>query len=168
MLCDICKEHIATIHYTEVLPNSKPKTMALCESCAKKKNLVAAAQFSVADVLKGLTEAAYAVEESGKTCPRCRLTFGKFRKKGRLGCAMCYEAFEPNLQPILDEIQRDKQHVGKVPKSIAGQPGKAAQLAQLHQKLKEVIDNEEFEEAAVLRDQIQAVKDEMEGGKPGK
>ncbi len=46
---------------------------------------------------------------------------------------------------------------------MAKEPGKAAELAQLHQKLKEAIDNEEFEEAAVLRDRIQALRDEAKG-----
>lgn len=169
MLCDICKENIATIHYTEVLPNSEPKKMALCESCAKEKNLVVGAQFSVADILKGLAKAVQADEEdSGKSCPRCRLTFARFKKGGRLGCATCYDAFQPELQSILEDIHRDKQHLGKVPKSIAGEPGRGAELSQLHRKLKEAIDNEEFEEAAVLRDRIQAIKNDMKGGKTRK
>jgi protein arginine kinase activator len=166
MLCDICKENIATIHYTEVLPNSEPKKMALCESCAKKKNLLVAAQFSVADILKGLAQAVQVEEEdSKKRCPQCRLTFGRFKKGGRLGCPACYEAFSPKLESILEEIHGEKQHVGKVPKSAGPEPGRAAELAQLHQKLKEAIDTEEFEEAAVLRDRIQELKDEMKGRK---
>ena len=166
MLCDMCKEHIATIHYTEVLPNSEPKTMALCESCAKKKNLVVAAPFSVADILKGLTQAVQAEEEdSQKRCPRCRLTFARFKKGGRLGCAACYEAFEPKIESILEEIHGDKQHVGKVPQTLPRERGRAPELARLHQNLKEAVDGEEFERAAVLRDRIQAINDEIEGGK---
>jgi protein arginine kinase activator len=166
MLCDICKEQIATIHYTEVLPNSEPKKLALCESCAKQKKLLVPSQFSVADILKGLTQAVQAEEEDIKTsCPRCRLTFARFRKGGRLGCATCYEAFKPNLQAILEEIHRNKQHTGKVPRSVTKEPGKAAQLTRLHQRLKEAIDKEEFEDAAVLRDRIQALEDEIKRGK---
>jgi len=169
MLCDICKEQIATIHYTEVLPNSEPKKMALCESCAKEKNLLFTPQFSVADILKGLTQAVQAEEEdSEKSCPRCRLTFARFRKGGRLGCASCYEAFQPKLQHILEEIHREKQHIGKLPKSAASEPSKAAQLAELHQELKQAIDREEFEQAALLRDRIQTLKDEIRGGKTRK
>ncbi len=169
MLCEICKEQIATIHYTEVLPNSQPKKMALCEACAKQKNLPIGAQFSVADILKGLTQAVQVEEEAGKAkCPRCGLTFARFKKSGRLGCAACYEAFGAKFQSILDEIHRDKQHVGKVPKCIAQQSGVAAELAELHQKLKEAIDKEQFEQAAVLRDRIQSLKAEGKSGKDQK
>jgi protein arginine kinase activator len=166
MLCEICKEQIATIHYTEVLPNSEPKKMALCDACAKQKNLPVATHFSVADILKGLTQAVQA-EEEGSTakCPRCGLTFARFRKGGRLGCATCYDAFQPKIQSILEEIHRDKQHVGKVPKCIAQQSGPAAELVQLHQELKEAVDKEEFEQAAILRDRIQALKTETTSGK---
>ncbi len=166
MLCEICKEQIATIHYTEVLPNSQPKKMALCEACAKQKNLPVAAHFSVADILKGLTQAVQAEEEGSKAkCPRCGLTFGGFKKVGRLGCATCYEAFSPRIQSIIEEIHRDKQHVGKVPKCIAQQSGGAAELARLHQELKEAVDEEQFEQAAALRDRIQALKNEIQSGK---
>jgi protein arginine kinase activator len=166
MFCEICKEQIATIHYTEVLPNSKPKKMALCEACAKQKNLPVATHFSVADILKGLTQAVQAEEEEGTVkCSRCGLTFARFRKGGRLGCATCYEAFQPKIQSILEEIHRDKQHVGKVPKCIAQQSGEAAELAKLHQELKEAVDKEKYERAATLRDRIKALKAETEGGK---
>jgi len=166
MLCEICKEQIATIHYTEVLPNSEPKKMALCEACAKQKNLPVATQFSVADILKGLTQAVQAEEEGGTAkCPRCGLTFARFRKGGRLGCATCYDAFQPKILSILEEIHRGRQHVGKVPKRIAQQSGATAELAQLCQELKEVVDKEEFEKAATLRDRIQALKTEMKGEK---
>jgi len=169
MLCEICKEQIATIHYTEVLPNSEPKKMALCEACAKQKNLPVVTHFSVADILKGLTQAVQAEEGDDKTkCSRCGLTFARFKKSGRLGCATCYDAFRPKIESILNEIHGDKQHVGKVPRCIGQQSGGAAELAQLHQKLKEAIDNEEFEQAAVLRDRIQALKSEMKRGKQQK
>jgi protein arginine kinase activator len=166
MLCEICKEQIATIHYTEVLPNSEPKKMALCEACAKQKNLPLAAHFSVADILKGLTQAVQAEDEDGKTkCSRCGLTFAQFRKSGRFGCASCYDAFKPRIQDIIEEIHRDKQHVGKVPKCIAEQSGDAAELTQLHQDLRKAIDSEEFERAAVLRDRIQTVKEKIKSPK---
>lgn len=166
MLCEMCKENMATIHYTEVLPNSEPKKMALCEACAKQKNLFMAAQFSIADILKGLTQVAQSEDEDDeKSCSRCRLTFPRFKKRGRLGCAACYEAFSPKLQSILEEIHKDKQHIGKVPRSITQQPGKAAELLRLHRKLKQAIAKEQFEEAAVLRDRIQSLKDETEVGK---
>jgi len=165
MLCDMCKEKIATIHYTEVLPGSKPKKMALCESCAKHKNLLVEAQFSIADVFKTLTQVVEVDEEGNEiTCPRCRWTFSRFKKRGRLGCATCYDAFEEKLQSILEEIHRDTQHIGKVPKSIAKEPGRAAELASLHRGLKEAIAKEDFEEAAVLRDHIQSLKDKTDSG----
>ena len=163
ILCDVCKEHVATIHYTEVLPNSEPKKMALCEACAKLKNLPITTQLSVADILKGLTQASQSEgEESGARCPQCDLTFARFRKGGRLGCAACYEAFQPKMMSILEEIHRETQHVGKIPKHSAGGTSEAIEVARLHKKLEQAIEKEEFEEAAILRDRIQSLKDETE------
>jgi protein arginine kinase activator len=96
------------------------------------------------------------------------LSYARFKKSGRLGCATCYEVFEEKLHSILEEIHQSKQHLGKVPRSFGEEPGKAAELTRLHQRLKEAIDKEAFEEAAVLRDSIQSLKEAKKGPKTRK
>ena len=54
MLCQICEEQEATVHYTEIL-NNKAVELHLCEDCARKKEIIdQSGNFSMADLVKGL------------------------------------------------------------------------------------------------------------------
>jgi protein arginine kinase activator len=171
ILCDICNEKIATVHYTEIV-NNKLKKMDLCEDCAKAKNIGINVQFSVADILKGLTESHIAKKEEaeGTKCPLCGLTFSMFRKSGKLGCGSCYEVFEEELLPIIGDVHKNAVHVGTVPtKSRSGSSASAksrARIDELTAKLENAVRNEEYEEAAILRDKIREL--EKKGRKKGK
>ena len=171
ILCDICKENVATVHYTEIV-NNKLKKMDLCEECARQKNIGINVQFSVADILKGLTESHIAKkEESGRKCPVCGLTFSKFRKTGKLGCGQCYKVFSDELLPIISDIHKNAQHVGAKPSKTRVRKTASAKLKRelddLNSQLENAIKNEEYEEAAVLRDKIKSlqVKSEKRGKK---
>ena len=53
MLCCICKEKPATVHYTQIM-GDKTQKVDLCESCAKSKGATDPAGFAFADLLLGL------------------------------------------------------------------------------------------------------------------
>ena len=77
-LCSMCHEHPATVHYTEIV-NNKLKKLNLCEHCAREKGLGVTSHFSVAEILKGLTEpAAEQSSEPETTCDFCGLSFSRF------------------------------------------------------------------------------------------
>jgi len=167
ILCDNCQENIATVHYTEIVDN-KLKKMDLCEECARKKNIGINIQFSVADILKGLTEAHLEKEDgTEEKCPLCGLSFGMFKKTGKLGCGECYEVFSEELVPILNDIHKNVQHVGTKPvgtrKAKSASSKSTTKLDDLTTKLEQAVKNEEYEEAAVIRDKIKALQK-----KPGK
>jgi protein arginine kinase activator len=169
VICDLCKEKIATVHYTEIV-NNKLKKMDLCEDCAKQKNIGINVQFSVADILKGLTEAhVEKKEESSKSCPLCGLTFGAFRKNGKLGCGECYEAFREELVPIIGDIHKNTQHVGSKPVAPRGTKSAVVklrgQLDELTSNLQTAINQEDYEQAAVIRDKIKALQGKLENRK---
>jgi len=161
-MCDNCKENVATVHYTEIVDN-KLKKMDLCEDCARQKNIGINIQFSVADILKGLTEAHLEKkDDTAEKCPLCGLSFGMFRKKGKLGCGECYEVFSEELVPILNDIHKNIQHVGTKPvgarrtKSVSS--NNMTKLDDLTAKLEKAVKNEEYEEAAVIRDKIKTLQ----------
>ena len=169
-LCDICKEKVATVHYTEIVDN-KLKKMDLCEDCARDKNIGINVQFSVADILKGLTESQSKKEESGRRCPGCGITFNQFRKTGKLGCGKCYETFEEELMPIISDIHKNTEHVGTKPSKARKSRGAGskdrAKLDELTSQLEEAIDKEEYEQAAVLRDKIRTLQQKIENKAKG-
>lgn len=161
MLCDICKKNEAVVHYAEVI-NGEIKKINICEECAKKKGFGVEVSFSMGDILGGmLTDSSHELEKiasSLEQCDKCGLTYDEFRKYGRLGCDNCYKVFEKKLVSIVDTIHKNTRHRGKVPKAYRDKFYKVEKIRELNKQLKEAVENEEYEKAAMLRDQIRDIK----------
>ncbi len=54
-----------------------------------------------------------------KRCPACGFCESDFVKTLRMGCAQCYEVFEPELSTFLPKMHFRTTHVGKVPRSFS-------------------------------------------------
>lgn len=164
MQCDICGKKEATVHLTEIV-NDKVTKLHLCEDCAKAKGAEMEEHFGLGDLLAGLTDlgstAPPEVMDSVK-CPSCGFTYHDFKKVGRLGCSECYEAFKSQLAPLLKRIHGADRHVGKVPIMIGKKVLDTKTLQELKVKLDKAIQEENFEEAAIVRDQIRGI--EKKGG----
>ncbi|MDD5155745.1 MAG: UvrB/UvrC motif-containing protein [Candidatus Omnitrophica bacterium] len=158
MLCDICGKNQATVHLTEII-DDQMNELHLCEACAREKSAQMENQFGLSDLLAGLAdfEKPEAEKEAvGLKCPNCKLTYADFKKIGRLGCGECYVTFKKYLAPLLKRIHGSSQHFGKSPlKTKTGVAKKKIDLLEeLRSKLQKAIEEEAFEEAARLRDQI--------------
>ena len=156
MLCSICKEKEATVHLTNIA-GDKMQKVDLCEECAKSKGMNDPAGFNFADELFGLgasQEIEQAGGETGLKCPACGFTQSDFKKAGRLGCATCYQTFAEPLEGLLKTMHKGTRHVGKVPESLRQSRDQTERLKQLNKRLAKAIATENFEEAAVLRDEI--------------
>ena len=138
----------ASVHLTQVVDN-KISIQFLCESCAEAKGIGQKPDWNVSDFLAKLSE----------PCSACNLTFDRFRKHGRLGCPHCYTSFESNLRRLLKRIHGATRHVGKVylPPD-AGDADVGRRLDGLRRRLQQAVDGEDFERAAVLRDQIRELE----------
>jgi protein arginine kinase activator len=157
-VCDVCQEHPATVHYTEIV-NNKLTKFNLCENCAREKGLGVASHFSVAEILKGLTETTpEEAAEAELTCDFCGLSFGRFKKVGRLGCPHCYETFYEQLEPILSDVHKNTEHVGKSPSAGAMIDTTTKRLGELNRELKHAVESEEYERAAQVRDEIKRIE----------
>ena len=156
MLCELCKQAQATVHLTEIV-NEQMTELHLCETCANQKGAQVESHFGLSDLLSGLADFSKTQEPeevSSRVCPTCGMTYEDFRKVGRLGCADCYPTFKRSLGSLLKRIHGSPIHLGKSPARLV-KPAKAkTELAELKKKLEQAIDNEEFEEAAKLRDQV--------------
>jgi len=113
--------------------------------------------FGLSELLAGLTDMGSAVEPETAIaikCPNCGMTYQNFRKLGRLGCSVCYEAFKKELAPLLKRIHGSDRHVGKVPLKGGKTIKDTRTLQDLKLQLEKAIQTEEFEDAAKLRDKI--------------
>ncbi len=167
MTCNICGANEATIHLTEII-NEQMVEIHLCESCAQEKGTEFKAHFNVNDLLSGLTDLAKEITGDEKTlskCPNCGLTYEEFGKTGRLGCSDCYEAFAKLLLPLIKRVQHSTQHVGKRPSRLASPIRVNSDLRELQNRLTKLIQEEEFEEAARIRDQIKQLEEKLKKGK---
>ena len=156
MLCSICKEKEAKVHLTNI-SGDKMQKVDLCEECAKRKGMNDPTAFSLADQLFGLgaaLESEQAGAGIGLKCPACGFTQADFKKAGRLGCPECYKTFAEPLEGLLKTMHKGTRHVGKVPESLRQNRDLSDRLKLLQKKLGKAIEQEDFEEAAILRDEI--------------
>ena len=165
MLCDVCKKRNASIHYTKII-NGKIEEKHLCETCAfDNQDFDFDKPFSIHKLFSGLFE--NAKTESDKkvndiTCSNCGLTFSTFQKTGKLGCSKCYDEFSEYIRPIISGIHGHNHHRGKTPNRINPDILLKKEVDELAQKLEEAVKKEEFEQAAVLRDEIKRVKAKLQ------
>lgn len=125
-------------------------------------------------------------------CPGCGLSYGEFIKNSAFGCAECYNVFGPLLDESIKKIQGSTSHQGKKPRYLYHQeeqtedkkdseeetfaqpqgekdspeqlslPALKRETDLMSRRLKEVVKQEDFEEAARLRDKIRELKQQIE------
>ena len=106
------------------------------------------------------------------SCVGCGMSFAHFKKSGLLGCPACYQTFEDRIGPMIERAHEGCfSHVGKVPQralsnckssgdtsrieSLLGDVRQREQrLETLRQRLAKSINDEEYEQAAMLRDEL--------------
>ena len=157
MICESCRENLATVYVSEVLETKKKKVMRLCEACARERGveLPDSSQFSVKDFLAKAGEAPIASRSEPILCPDCGIGLEEFRRTGRLGCARDYDHFRAELLPLLERIQGARVHVGQAPVQASAR----LDLVALHASLDEAVADEDYERAAALRDSIQRMEE---------
>lgn len=94
-----------------------------------------------------------------KHCKFCGTSLEDIANTGKLGCANCYATFYEELLPFIKKSHGNIKHVGKKPGfNKENNIGKAEdKLGVLKEKLKKAVDAQEFEEAAILRDEINSI-----------
>lgn len=176
MICQECKERPASLHFTKVV-NGEKTVIQLCERCAREKGelylLQGGAGFSINDMLAGLLNVDPPYQQAAPEsipggviqCEVCKMTYPQFAKIGRFGCANCYRAFHHQLAPIIKRLHSGNiTHGGKVPARIGGSLHLKKQIGILRENLNILVQNEEFEKAAEVRDQIRSLEKKLVEG----
>jgi len=164
MLCCVCKEKEAKVHLTQIV-GDKMQKVDLCEECAKHKGVNDPAGFSLADLLLGLG-ASQEIEQASPSgtdlkCPHCGFSQQDFKKAGRFGCSECYTTFSEGLEGLLKSMHRGVKHAGKIPQALQQTRDLSDRLKTLQKKLDKAVADEDFEQAAQVRDEIKLTKDKL-------
>jgi len=171
MKCEICGKKKATVHLTELI-DGQASELHICEDCAREKSLQMEQQFGLADLLAGLSDFGKPMTEKPQQparvlqCSNCQMTYDEFKKHGRLGCSECYDAFDRPLGVLLKKIHGASKHVGKIPSGglpASPKPEESASsgtdsLQELKEQLQQAVLCEDYERAALLRDQIRSIE----------
>jgi protein arginine kinase activator len=162
MVCDICKKNEATVHLTQIVEGNKLQKADLCEGCAKEKGVQDPTGFSLADLLVGLGAGdEIKTEGDGARCPECGFTQADFKKMGRLGCATCWETFDPGLASLLKAMHKGTRHIGKVPSKAVHTIAISEKIKELTEELDKAVRTEKYEDAAQIRDQIRELESKL-------
>lgn len=148
--CEKCGKRPATFFYEENKMGKITK-LQLCSHCAASLGLGEKGDdpfFSFPLFFDG------GVDKKVKTCPSCGMTLSEIQRKGKFGCSACYDTFAPSLDltPFVG-----KGYEGKTEEKKAKEEKKKEDpISLLKKELKEALSREEYEKAAILRDQIRA------------
>ncbi|MBQ6019555.1 MAG: UvrB/UvrC motif-containing protein [Clostridia bacterium] len=168
MLCQNCRRNEASTHIRRIV-NGTAAEYHLCPECADKLGYAS----PLGGLGNGLGELFGSflgdipisrLSNRVIRCEKCGCSFDDIVKSGKVGCADCYELYYDKLLPSLRKIHGQTAHVGKKPRTAAETPQKTAaapdKTAELKQKLAEAVENQNFELAAVLRDEIRRMEAE--------
>lgn len=170
MICQKCQERPATIHLTKVV-NFEKTEIHLCEVCAKSAGnelgIMVEPNFTFQNLIAGILESEIGMFQNPNATPQelycrnCGLTFSDFRNRGLLGCGECYSSFQTGLEPLLKRVHGSTTHTGKVPRRTGGKVRLRKEMDQLKLQLQRAINNEEYEQAAQIRDEIRRLQNEL-------
>lgn len=155
MKCDVCEKREATALITMIV-GGKKSMRRLCQQCVRRMQSGDAYATTMA-VLATMEPA----EEV--TCPVCGMKAADFQRTGRVGCAMCYDAFSGVMMPLFTRISAapKKETEDAVPEATP-QNENITQIKALREDMFAAVNAEEYERAAQLRDTIRRL--EAEGG----
>lgn len=161
MKCDSCDKK-ASVFYTQVT-DGKLNKFVLCGSCAEAKGITNPNGLLMAEeVLKPLVVGGPETEvRPGKgkgECSTCHFTLSDLQKVGRLGCPDCYEAFAAEIGQRLAVLHKGTKHSGTIPAGMAKKRELSHRLAELENLLAAAVEDERYEDAARIRDDLEKLK----------
>lgn len=172
MLCQNCGKREATTHIKRVV-NGETSESHLCAECAASlgySDVFSGFGLSFGDLLGGFlgeTAVPQSQLETGNRCRKCGSSWNDIVRAGKVGCADCYRTFYDRLQPTLQRIHGRIRHTGKASGSAGTyapvqektpQELREEKIEALRKKMNDAVAEQDFEQAAKLRDEIRALE----------
>ena len=161
MICEKCGKNNATTNIKTII-NGVLCEKNLCSECAVSEGYGNIGKNSLTQLLASMFGDALSIDNNSKTkrCPCCNSSFSDIAEKGLAGCAKCYETFYEEILPYLKRVHGSTKHTGKIPNRA---PLAVTQtediLGSLRMELNRLVNEENFEQAAIIRDKIRELED---------
>jgi len=186
MLCERCKKNEATFHKS-VYINGKGYETNLCSKCANELNLNS--DFDINTFNLDLTDfdspfglnnrflgeffedddfftPTMLLEKNTKKCPNCKSTFSDFLRTGKLGCNECYDTFQDEIRDMLENMENPTDFKLEIDSELSKiQPTK---LEQLTADFNKAIEEERYEDAGKLKQEINELNKDKDDLKENK
>jgi protein arginine kinase activator len=156
--CSACRE--APRVFVTVVKGGEAVTVGFCPKHAEAAGVLHPAGWHLLPTAEASLPGSMPV--AGPQCPGCGFALARFEREGRLGCGDCYQAFSASLDPLLRRMHPGSRHRGKIPARERDEALLKMRIRILEKELAEAIGREAFEDAAMKRDQIRAIRDELE------
>lgn len=161
MKCQNCGKNEATVRYKESI-NGKKQELYLCSECASKVGII---DFPIvfSPMFTSINDN-YLNEYKVTKCKNCGYTLEDYSKTGLFGCPDCYNTFENELDTLFLKFHGKNRHIkinnkNLTLKKVVSSPKSADEkIVKLKEKLKQLIENEKYEEAAIIRDKIKKIE----------
>ena len=180
MLCEKCKIREANIRYTEVIGGVKTEHN-LCSHCAREMDFghysaVFDTDYPIGKLLADLFGLDSDTKESEELAMNqvvfhnCHTAYSDFVKNSRFGCPDCYRVFDLLMSENIKKVQGNDTHTGKRPLYSHGMAETKEEddreklersIELLSSRLKEAVQEEEYEAAARYRDEIRELKERL-------
>lgn len=157
MLCQKCGTNNANIKIVKNINGNVFETY-LCSECAKEDDLTVNINSNFFEPI--FSNIFSPTASSNPVCHTCGLSYREFKNSGKFGCSECVDVFAPFLDSLLKNIHGSISHTGKLPKKAAEPINRKRGINELKQKLQKAIENQEFEQAAIFRDEIKKLEAE--------
>ncbi|MCU0795027.1 MAG: UvrB/UvrC motif-containing protein [Akkermansiaceae bacterium] len=158
MDCDKCGKP-AKVHLTQLV-GGQVKKIALCNECANQNGVTDPTGFALADLLlaPGQAQLVPKPPASGRHCPECGFSLDDLQRVRRFGCGTCYSTFRDEVGQMIRGMHKGAEHLGKVPQGQIAEKQRREKIADLRGRLDAAVEDELYELAAALRDEIRQLE----------
>ncbi len=163
MLCQKCGVNNATTHIHSIV-NGIVNEIHLCGTCAAGEGYGDIKSKNLSQMLSSMfgDTAVNTAKSKVTRCDCCGSTFADIAKSGKCGCGKCYTTFYEQLLPYFKRVHGSIQHIGKAPNNNFLSKNESKEtVGELRAQLCELVKQENYEQAAVIRDKIKELQGDM-------
>lgn len=161
-ICDICNARLANFEFYENI-NGRETSRHICQVCYEKIK-TSYNQFSYNPYKYPSQKQNLEINNALiRRCPVCKISEAEIMETGYAGCSDCYRVFSYILKPMIEKVQLNDRHNGKVPlsrKKVNSELSK--EIENLIAERTRAIAEERYEDSQKITDRINKIRE----GKP--